>query len=363
MLEETSINDYTACGLEPLLTDLQQAELIRQDQEAAYRIMADAMPQIVWTALSGGYRDYFNQRWYEHTRLSPGQSEGSGWIEALHAEDREKCKTAWEAAVKEQEAFQVEYRLLCSDDNSYRWHMERALPLLDPRCNVVKWFGTCTDIEELKQTRTRNEALIQQLWRAMTETHHRVKNNLQIVATMVELHLLDDAEFVSKEKLHQLNAQIRTIATIHDILTQTTKENVTVQNVSIKDIIDKLLPIYEQTSPDYRISASIADALLPSKQGTALALVINELISNAIKHGHSQVEVIVSIENSRINVTVCDDGVGFPEGFDPQQAANTGLELIATLVRWDLSGEVTFGNQPEGGGQVTLSLPMNAREA
>lgn len=358
MLDEINTSAYSACALEPLLTNLQDAEAVRQDQEAAYRVMADAMPQIVWTALPGGYRNYFNQRWHEHTRLSTSQSEGIGWLLALHPEDREQSRRAWEQAVLRQEPFQAEYRLLCADDNTYRWHMERALPLLDPHCNVIKWFGTCTDIDDLKLARARNETLVQQLWRAMTETHHRVKNNLQIVATMVEMQLLDETETVSKEKLHQLNAQIRTIATIHDILTQNTKENVTTQEVAIKDVVEKLLPIYHHTSPGYEIIAQVADARLPSKQGTALALVINELISNAIKHGQNLVEVIVAVQNQTIEVTVCDDGPGFPKGFDPQKAANTGLELIATLVRWDLAGEVTFGNQPEGGGQVTLAIPL-----
>jgi PAS domain S-box-containing protein len=358
LIEDFDPTEYTACALEPLLADPNDAEAIRRDQEAAYRVMADAMPQIVWTALSNGFREHFNQRWYEHSGLTPEQSEGSGWLQALHEDDRTKSREAWEQAVQGQEPYQMEYRLFCENDQTYRWHLERALPLLDPACNVVKWFGTCTDIEELKQARSRNEILIQQLWRAMTETHHRVKNNLQIITTMVEMQLSEGKETISREDLHRLNANIRSIAAIHDVLTQNTKENVATEAIPLKEVIEKLLPIYRQTTPSHQFRATIDETQLPSKQGTALTLAINELVSNAIKHGHSVVEITISLRDSHIEVRVSDDGPGFPEDFDPQKAANTGLELIVTLVRWDLAGEVTFGNRPQGGAQVVLILPL-----
>lgn len=357
MIDDILSNEYTACALDPFQASRQEAEAVQQDREAAYRVMADAMPQIVWTSLPDGFRDYFNQRWHEHTALSLAQSEGSGWLQALHAEDRIRVREAWEKATQRSDPFQAEYRLYCEADGAYRWHLERALPLLAPDSTVIKWFGTCTDIEEWRQARSRNETLIQQLWRAMTETHHRVKNNLQLVTTMIEMQILDGEEMIPKERLHRLNAQVRTIAAIHDILTQNTRENVTAQEIVFKDVLDNLMPVYRQIAPQHEIVAKIADVRFSGKQSTTLALVINELISNGIKHGQSRVELSVSVKEGQVEVLVRDDGPGFPEGFDPQVAANTGLELIVTLVRWDLAGEVRFTNHPDGGAQVGLLLP------
>ena len=68
-------------------------------------------------------------------------------------------------------------------------------------------------------------------------------------------------------------------------------------------------------------------------------------------------EIVVGWEENHIAVTVCDDGPGFPAGFDARAAANTGLELILSLVEWDLAGQIEFANQPDGGAQVTLTLP------
>ena len=189
----------------------------------------------------------------------------------------------------------------------------------------------------------------------MTETHHRVKNNLQIISAMVDMQLMNDTETISCEEFKRLVSHVRTLAAVHDILTQESKEAGSQQVISLKAIMQQLVPVHQQTAPHCRITAQIADVQLAGRKGTSLALVLNELISNAIKHGRGKVEIVVAQEPSGIAVTVCDDGPGFPQGF---HAATAGLELVESLVKWDLGGQVEFTNQAQGGAQVTLALPI-----
>src|SRR5579871_2531490 len=191
----------------------------------------------------------------------------------------------------------------------------------------------------------------------MIETHHRVKNNLQIISAIVDMQLMSGDTMISAEEFRRLGSHVRTLAAVHDILTKESKDEESHQAISLKEILDRLIPVHQQTAPQCRIIARIEDVALPGRQGTSLALVVNELISNAIKHGKGLVEVVVAWEENRVVVTVCDDGPGFPDGFDVRTTANTGLELVDNLARLDLGGQVTFSNQPPGGAQVTLLFP------
>ena len=112
--------------------------------------LADAMPQIVWTANPDGGLDYYNQHWIEYTGMSIEQTRGWGWEAVLHPDDLQNCVDAWTNAYTTGLPYQIEYRFKRASDGTYRWHLGRALPVRDSEGNITKWFGTCTDIHEQK---------------------------------------------------------------------------------------------------------------------------------------------------------------------------------------------------------------------
>ncbi len=116
-----------------------------------YRFLADAMPQMVWTTRPDGSVDYFNQRWYEYTGLTPEESLGWGWQAALHPDDVARCTERWLTAVRTGEPYEIEYRFRRASDGAYRWQLGRGLPLRDRDGQIVQWVGTCTDIEDFKR--------------------------------------------------------------------------------------------------------------------------------------------------------------------------------------------------------------------
>jgi PAS domain S-box-containing protein len=214
---------------------------------------------------------------------------------------------------------------------------------------------------ELNQKHLEVEALNVRLRRFMAETHHRVKNNLQIISAMIEMQVVESngEPTVSLETYRQLKAHIHTLAIIHDLLSASIKENEDVQRVSVKAVLDKLLPMLEQMAWSKAVRYSIDEAKVTSKQCVALSLVLNELVTNALKYGNKETDVFFQVEGNQAKLIVADDGPGFPAGFDPAEAARMGLELVESLVRTDLKGCYTFTNRPEGGGRVlvTFSLP------
>jgi PAS domain S-box-containing protein len=130
-----------------------EAEAAFAQSEAKFRVLADSMPQIVWSATPEGRRDYFNARWYDYTGLPVGSGDGPDAGAALvHPEDRERVIAAWQAAVSAGEPCQLEYRLR-RHCGAYRWHLARSLPERDALGRVTGWYGTLTDIEEIVQAR------------------------------------------------------------------------------------------------------------------------------------------------------------------------------------------------------------------
>jgi len=129
-----------------------EAELRRREEE--FRTLTETIPQIVWMARPDGWHTHFNQRWLDYTGLALERSLGVGWSEAFHPDDRPHAEKRWQEATAGGQAYETEYRLRRAD-GVYHWMLSRAVPLRDAGGTIVKWFGTCTDIEELKQAHAR----------------------------------------------------------------------------------------------------------------------------------------------------------------------------------------------------------------
>ena len=120
--------------------------------EERYRFLAEQMPQIVWTADPDDYRDYYNRRWYEYTGLTLEETMGQGWQAVLHPDDLKISLERWTRSMETGEDYQVEFRMRRASDGDYRWHLSRAVPLRDEDGSIIKWFGTCTDIDDQKRS-------------------------------------------------------------------------------------------------------------------------------------------------------------------------------------------------------------------
>ncbi len=114
-----------------------------------FRTLAEAMPQIVWITGPDGGNIYFNQRWMDYTGLTLEESLGSGWNKPFHPEDKQEAWDAWRRATTTNDVYSIECRLRRAD-GVYRWWLIRGAPLQDDAGKILKWFGTCTDIHDLK---------------------------------------------------------------------------------------------------------------------------------------------------------------------------------------------------------------------
>ena len=137
-------------GMNSDITERKRAEEALREGELHFRQLADSMPQIVWTARADGYIDYYNQRWYEYTGFDEQYGQES-WEPILHPDDVARCVTTYFGCVRSGEPYQIEYRFKDRFRGGYRWFMGRALPIRNEQGEILRWFGTCTDIDNQKQ--------------------------------------------------------------------------------------------------------------------------------------------------------------------------------------------------------------------
>lgn len=145
-----------------------------QESEERFRQLADAMPQLVWTADPDGRVDYYNERWREYGGILPTVEDGGlwwSWAPCLHPDDVTATVDAWQRAVRTGDAYQVEHRVRMADGR-IRWHLSRGIPRRDPEGRIVKWYGTATDIHDFrvaKETARANEERYRLVARATNE--------------------------------------------------------------------------------------------------------------------------------------------------------------------------------------------------
>ena len=162
-----------------------EAEL--RGSEERYRFLADAMPQIVWTADADGYATYFNRRWYDYSGLSTEESLGWAWKSVLHPDDTARIVEIWKRCLQTGEPYEVEYRFRRACDGIYNWQLARGVPMRDDAGTIIRWIGTCTDIDEQKRYEGKLRSAQEELeWRVHERTAELASANAGLTQQVSE---------------------------------------------------------------------------------------------------------------------------------------------------------------------------------
>ena len=299
-----------------------------------------------------------NPKFCETLGYSKEQLQSLRFQKMTFADDLPGCLALFEPMTRgETNAFTTEKRYI-RGDGSLVW-VNVNVSLIREEDRPVYCLCVVEDITARKRDELKIQQLNARLRRAMTETHHRVKNNLQHIIAMIEMREGEERPISSLE-LKGLRRAVTTMALVHDLLTQRAKQDTAANWLSVREMLDQLLNLLRDTAPDRLITAELDEAQMPTEKATALALIVNEMVSNAVKHSQGRIEVAFIVQDNRARLTVADDGAGFADDFSPRREANTGLELLDSLTRHDLGGSVRFGNRPEGGGRVEAEFPLPA---
>ncbi|GEO99837.1 hybrid sensor histidine kinase/response regulator [Methylobacterium haplocladii] len=123
-----------------------------RESEGKFRGITNSVDQMIWSTLPDGFHDYYNDRWYEFTGVPAGSTDGEGWNDMFHPDDRERAWGVWRHSLATGETYHIEYRLK-HHSGTYRWVLGRAKPVRDAKGDITRWFGSCTDIQEIVDAR------------------------------------------------------------------------------------------------------------------------------------------------------------------------------------------------------------------
>ena len=230
----------------------------------------------------------------------------------------------------------------------------RAIPLRPKG----KHIGALVLLRDVTDLRRRDRELVTKD-ATIREIHHRVKNNLQTVAALLRLQArrIDVPE--GREALEEAVRRVGSIAIVHETLSQAFDEF-----VDFDDVADRLRVMVAEVSSTGASVRTVRDGsfgTLTAEVATPLAMVLTEVLQNAVEHGFRDGEgtVVLAAQRlvGRLRVCVDDDGVGLPEGFDLDGSTSLGLSIVRTLVESELDGQLEMGPAPGGGTRVVLDIP------
>ncbi len=272
----------------------------------------------------------------------------------LHPDDRENARSGLAAALLpgSDGNCEIEFRILLpSGDTKWLLAQGRAFFKGEGENRIPTLFiGTMHDITDSKAAAEHQQMLIH-------EVNHRVKNSLQLVSSLMRLQARRSKNQEARQQLDDATARISTIAHIHQRLyrDQDTKQ------LNFGAFLSELCADMQGTSSHCSLTVAAPDFYLSTDRAIPLALIVNELVTNAFKYaypnGGGPVAVIVDLHDAaEISITVKDEGCGIPEGFTIEGAGNMGMMLIGSLTH-QLSGHVQAGRNAAGGACFTVTVP------
>jgi PAS domain S-box-containing protein len=283
-------------------------------------------------------------------------------------EDRKKKEPERELETARREGRAEDERWHLRKDGSRFWGNGILTALRDTEGSLhgyVKILRDFTDRKQAEEAANRHQSEIEslnlRLKRTMSETHHRVKNNLQVITALLDMKIMDGNDVVPISEFKRLRLHIRALASIHELLTHAVKTDSEVSEISSGAMINQLGPMLLTSVGRRPIEFDVADIALPTRYGSSLAILVNELVTNAVKHGGGKITVSLKVQGNSVHLIVQDEGPGFAAGFSPRTHAHTGVDLIESLSRWDLKGTIEYCNRPaeEGGGaRVVVVFPQ-----
>lgn len=255
------------------LSDQNQSDQIINELQRKFDVLADALPQLVWSTPADGMSDFFNRHWCEFTGAEESRSFGAGWLDFLHPEDAPVAQHVWEKAVSDGRDYEVRYRLR-RHDGQYRWVVARGLPIFDPAGDIVRWIGTCTDIHDEIENADRLDLLSQEL-------SHRIKNVFAVIAGLVSLTSRSHPE--SAEFANDLYERVLALGRAHSFVSSKAGQD-SPHHVDLRGLLGQLLAPYSDGVQN-RLTVSGGDCPIDDRSATPLALFFHELATNSAKYG------------------------------------------------------------------------------
>lgn len=397
------------------VTDQYLARKLKEQNEEDLRIILETMPHMAYRANPRGELIYYNKRFYTYTGLTPEEAKGNGWAPAIHPDMHQKVYDEWMRCVNTGEEFNMSFMMKRASDQSYRWHLSRAVALRDDKGSIVQWVGTLTDINEQKVFAEKLEAMVNDRTERLNRSNKLLaRKNVELEQSNKEL---ESFNYVASHDLQEPLRKIRTFINLikdrgrdenYDFYLSKIDSSAERMSQLIQAVLaysrlssgpQEFIPvdldiILQQVIQDYELEieshqVQIKHTQLPVISGNPLQMsqLFSNLLSNAIKYSGNNPLITIShrfvrgydledfhpenIDQQYIEITFADNGIGFDEKYKEQifklfqrlhgkdEYTGTGIGLsICKKVIEQHQGYITAESEPGAGTVFTILLPF-----
>lgn len=335
-------------------TEQHRADEELRRSEERFRLLATTIPQLVFRTWPDGMRSWASPQWCDFAGLSFEGSLGSGWLEAIHPEDREGTLEAWQEAQARGEYY-FEHRVRRAADGEYRWHQTRAKPVSPEEGARGEWVGTMTDIHDLRTLKDRQEVLL-------AELQHRTRNLLAVVQS-IERQTRETSDTFDAFST-RFESRLRALSRVQGLLSRADHGD-----IDLRTLTEAELEAHgDGALGSGRITVEGPPVALPPAAAQALGLAVHELATNALKYGalaqpSGRLTVSWNVEDDgpqrRVALEWRESGVSMPEGGRPKRKGY-GSELIERALPYQLRAKtrLEFGAD---GVRCTVIAPIGGK--
>jgi len=342
---------YRIVGIAEDISARKQAEKAIRESEERFRQLAENIQDSFWL-VSADFTDLlyispaYEQIW-GRTREEL-YAEPLKCMESVHPEDEYLLEESMRR-VLQGESTSTEYRIF-RPDGTIRWLCDRAFPIYDESGKVYRIAGICEDISDRKFTEARIQAALREKEILLKEIHHRVKNNMQVVSSLLQLQ----AQYIEDEPtlalFEESQTRIHSMALIHEQLYQSENLDRIDLPLYVENLVANLYQSFGCSNTSIQFNLNIDPIYLNIETAIPCGLIINELVSNSLKYAFTQSsggEININfheITSQQFYLTIQDNGSGFPAGFDVENTETLGVRLVRMLTH-QLDGTLVIDSQ------------------
>ncbi|MBT1702835.1 ATP-binding protein [Chryseosolibacter indicus] len=392
---------YRFIGTTLDITERKKSEQELKASEERFRLLANSIPQIVWTNNVEGNKDYLSDQWEEYT----GTSAHDGLINFsnfIHPDDLEHVTSKWQDCLAKGEYWEAEYRLKNIKTNTYRWFLGKTLPLKDPKGNVIKWVGSASDIQELKEQSSLLERQVQERTKELNELNHSLQLSNEDLQQFAHVASHDLKEPIRKIKTYGnrlqdeygtslpekanvflskiLSASDRMYSMVNGVLSYSaiTSLEQPLEKINLNKVFHDIELDLEVLIQEKRATIVYTD--LPVIEGAPILIyqLWYNLINNSIKFSKQDQPPVINIASSVIEkdgkrfikIILKDNGIGFEQQYaeaifstftrlhpkDKYEGTGLGLSLCKKIAERH-GGSISAKSKPNQGAEFTVLLP------
>ncbi len=333
--------------------------------------LLEAMPHMAWTALPDGRVNYYNQQWYQYTGITPEEAPDEAWKAVMHPDDLEETARKWLHSVRTGERFEQENRLRRAADGTWRWYLNRAMPIRNSAGEIALWAGTWTDTHDLKMALENLSEVNAALDNFVHMAAHDLRSPVNNLKTLFQLHHLSQSPEEAAQLFGAMEQSVlrldNTVHSLIEVLEVQNSQQVPAREVRLQDVVDYLMKDYaaELEKDGGRVETDFFRCPSVYYVEAYLYSIVRNLLSNAIKYRSPHRSLVLSISSDRqddlVVLRVADNGIGInlekhgKDLFNPfsrftSQAygKGLGLHLVRNMIEKN-GGKISVESQVDAG--------------